>query len=135
MRMACCQQSQSITSLRSHTFNPLINHSKPDKPYISEHSSMQVLTHHQLQILYQQRANCPLRQAVRPGRAFRREQLTGRRRPAPVASIAGPSFESIDSDDFLSPVATLVSLVWFCSCGLPCTETCNRAFHVGQLKR
>uniref|UniRef100_A0A383W5D9 alanine transaminase n=1 Tax=Tetradesmus obliquus TaxID=3088 RepID=A0A383W5D9_TETOB len=40
-------------------------------------------------------------------RGHRREQLSNRRGLAPVRSIAGPSFESIDSDDFLSPVTTL----------------------------
>jgi hypothetical protein len=114
---------------------PFDQANKLDKPYISEHGSMQVQAHHQLQILNTRRANCLLRQTVRPGRACRPEQLTCRRGPAPVASIAGPSFESIDSDDFLSPVATLVSFLWFCCCGLPCTETCNRAFYAGQLNR
>lgn len=89
-----------------------------DKPYISEQCNMHLLAHNQRQIAELQSSSCPLRQHVGLGRACRREQLSKRRGLAPVRSIAGPSFESIDSDDFLSPVTTLVSVLWFCSCGL-----------------
>jgi hypothetical protein len=117
--MGFCQQFRYVEAFNKHAIDILDQAHQLDKPYISEHCSMHVLVNHQRQIAASQRSGCPVRQTIGLGRACRRGQLSNKRGPSPAESIAGPSFESIDSDDFLSPVATLVRLLWFCSCGLP----------------
>jgi hypothetical protein len=133
--MAFKQHGLGTKESSRNKYNLLDQAKQLDKPYISERCRMHLLAHQRLQISDLRRPGYELGQQVGLGAACRRKQLSARRGPAPVTSIAGPSFESIDSDDFLSPVTTLVSLLWFYSCGLLSNETCNRAFHAQHLVR